>query len=56
LPEDAKKILADLLRGDVTELKTLAGNVTSQEGVGDVLNPVLEPIMAKLDSWAQQPA
>jgi hypothetical protein len=56
LPEDAKKILADLLRGDVTELKTLGGDVTSQEGVGDVLNPVLEPIMAKLDSWAQQPA
>ncbi|HYZ26367.1 MAG TPA: hypothetical protein VE592_04490 [Geminicoccaceae bacterium] len=56
LPEDAKKILADLLRGDVTELKTLADNVTSKQGVGDVLNPVLEPIMAKLDSWAQQPA
>jgi hypothetical protein len=56
LPEDAKKVLADLLGDQVTELKTLAESVANQEGVGAVLNPVLEPIMAKLDSWAQQPA
>jgi hypothetical protein len=56
LPEEAKKILADFLRDNVTELKTLADTATSQQGVGEVLNPVLEPIMAKLDSWAQQPA
>jgi hypothetical protein len=40
----------------VAELKTLADNVTGQEGVGEVVTPALEPIMAKLDSWAQQPA
>ena len=56
LPEDAKKVLADVLGDRVTELKTLADSVTSQEGVGAVLTPVLEPIMAKLDSWAEQPA
>jgi hypothetical protein len=56
LPEDAKKVLADVLGDRVTELKTLADSVTSREGVGAVLTPVLEPIMAKLDSWAQQPA
>jgi hypothetical protein len=56
LPEDAKKVLADVLGDRVAELKALADSVTSQEGVGAVLTPVLEPIMAKLDSWAEQPA
>ena len=56
LPEDAKKVLADVLGDRVKELKTLADSVTSREGVGAVLTPVLEPIMAKLDSWAEQPA
>jgi hypothetical protein len=56
LPEDAKKVLADVLRDRVTELKTLADRVTGQQGVGDVVKPALEPIMAKLDSWMQQPA
>lgn len=56
LPDDAKKVLADLLSERVTELKTLADDVTGQEGVGDVVTPALEPIMAKLEDWAQAPA
>jgi hypothetical protein len=56
LPEDAKKILADFLNDPVTQLKTTAEGVMNQEGVGDVLRPALEPIMATLESWAQQPA
>jgi hypothetical protein len=56
LPADAKKVLADVLGDRVAELKTLASNVTAQEGVGAVLTPALEPIMAKLEDWAQQPA
>ncbi|MDX1385202.1 MAG: hypothetical protein R3190_16230, partial [Thermoanaerobaculia bacterium] len=56
LPEDARKILADFLDDPVTQLKTTAESVMNQEGVGDVLRPALEPIMATLDSWAQQPA
>ena len=56
LPEDAKKVLADVLGDRVTELKTLADRVTGQEGVGAVLTPALEPVMAKLEDWAQQPA
>jgi hypothetical protein len=56
LPEAAKKVLADVLSKRVTELKTLAESVTSQEGVGAVVTPALEPIMAKLDDWARQPA
>jgi hypothetical protein len=56
LPEDAKKVLADVLGDRVTELKTLADRVTGQEGVGAVLTPALEPVIAKLEDWAQQPA
>ena len=56
LPDDAKKILADVLSTRVTELKTLAADVTAQEGVGEVVNPALEPIIAKLEDWSQQPA
>jgi hypothetical protein len=56
LPEDAKKVLADVLGDRVTELKALADSVTSKEGVGAVLTPVLGPIMAKLEDWAHQPA
>ena len=55
LPEDAKKVLADVLGDQVTELKTLADSVTNQAGVGDILTPSLEPIMAKLGDWAPQP-
>jgi hypothetical protein len=56
LPDDAKKVLADVLNERVTELKTLATDITAQEGVGEVVNPALEPIMAKLEDWSQQPA
>ena len=56
LPDDAKKVLADVLSERVTELKTLAAEVTAKEGVGAVVNPALEPLMAKLEGWSQQPA
>jgi uncharacterized phage infection (PIP) family protein YhgE len=56
LPDDGKKVLADVLNERVAELKTLAADVTAQEGVGDVVNPALEPIIAKLEDWSQQPA
>ena len=56
LPDDGKKVLADVLNERIAELKTLAADVTAQEGVGDVVNPALEPIIAKLEDWSQQPA
>jgi hypothetical protein len=56
LPEDAKKVLADVLGKRVTELKTMADKLTAQEGVGDVVRPALEPIMAKLEDWSRAPA
>ena len=56
LPDDAKKVLADVLGKRVTELKTLAENLAGQQGVGDVVKPALEPIIAKLEDWAQAPA
>src|SRR5919106_739109 len=45
LPDDGKKVLADVLNERVAELKTLAADVTAQEGVGEVVNPALEPII-----------
>ena len=56
LPADAKKVLADVLGERVTELKTLADKLAGQAGVGDVVKPALEPIIAKLEGWAQAPA
>jgi hypothetical protein len=56
LPDDAKKILADLLSKSVAGLKTMAAEVTAKEGVGAVVKPALDPIMAKLEGWGQQPA
>ena len=56
LPPDAKKVLADVLGKRVTELKTLADKLAGQQGVGDVVKPALEPIIAKLEDWAQAPA
>jgi chromosome segregation ATPase len=56
LPDDAKKVLGDVLNERVAELKTLADDVSAREGVGEVVNPALQPIIAKLQDWAQQPA
>ena len=56
LPPDAKKILADVLSKRVADLKTLAGQLTAKEGVGPVVKPALDPVIAKLEDWAQQPA
>jgi colicin import membrane protein len=56
LPDDAKKVLADVLGKRVTELKSLADKLAGQEGVGNVVKPALDPIIAKLEDWAQAPA
>jgi hypothetical protein len=56
LPDAAKKVLADLLSKRVTELKALAADVTAKEDVGKVVKPALDPVMAKLEGWAKQPA
>jgi hypothetical protein len=56
LPPDAKKVLADVLSKRVAGLKSLAGQVTAKEGVGPVIKPALDPVIAKLEDWAQQPA
>ena len=56
LPGDAKKVLADVLSKRVAELKTLAAEVTAKEGVGPVIKPALDPVIAKLEDWARQPA
>ena len=56
LPGDAKKVLADVLSKHVAGLKTLAAEVTAKEGVGPVIKPALDPVIAKLEDWARQPA
>jgi hypothetical protein len=45
-----------LLSKQVTELKTMAADVTAKEGVGPVVKPALDPVMTKLEGWAKQPA
>ena len=43
--------------GRVAGLKTLAAEVTGKEGVpGATIKSALDPIMAKLEGWARQPA
>lgn len=56
LPQQAKEALASLLDDSLPELKELASKVEGIEGVGEVVKPTLDGIMAKLDAWAQQPA
>jgi small-conductance mechanosensitive channel len=56
LPEDAKATLASAVGGMLPELRTLVDQVNGIEGVGEVVKPAVEPIMAKLDAWAKQPA
>ena len=56
LPADAKATLASAVTGMLPELRTLVDKVNGIEGVGGVVKPAVEPIMAKLDAWAKQPA
>ena len=56
LPESAKTTLAGAVGGMLPELRTLVDQVNGIEGVGEVVKPAVEPIMAKLDAWAKQPA
>ena len=56
LPQQAKEALASLLDDSLPALKELVTMVEGIEGVGEVVKPTLDGIMAKLDAWAQQPA
>jgi cytoskeletal protein RodZ len=56
LPADAKKSLASLLGDMLPKLQDVANKVEGMEGVGEVVKPTLDSIMAKLDGWAKQPA
>jgi small-conductance mechanosensitive channel len=56
LPQHAKEALASLLDDSLPELQDLVTKVEGMEGVGEVVKPTLDNIMAKLDAWAQQPA
>jgi hypothetical protein len=56
LPDNAKETLAGAVSGMLPELRTLVDKVNGIEGAGDVVKPAVEPIMAKLDAWAKQPA
>lgn len=56
LPEQGKKALAALLGDSLPELQDLVNKVEGMEGVGEVVKPTLDGIMAKLEAWAQQPA
>ena len=56
LPESAKTTLAGAVGGMLPELRTLVDQVNGIEGAGEVVKPAVEPIMAKLDAWAKQPA
>ena len=56
LPENAKETLAGAVSGMLPELRTLVDKVNGIEGAGEVVKPAVEPIMAKLDAWAKQPA
>jgi chromosome segregation ATPase len=56
LPQHAKEALASLLDDSLPELQDLVTKVEGMEGVGEVVKPTLDGIMAKLDAWAQQPA
>jgi uncharacterized phage infection (PIP) family protein YhgE len=56
LPDNAKATLASAVGGMLPELRTLVDKVNGIQGVGEVVKPAVEPIMAKLDAWAKQPA
>jgi predicted phage tail protein len=56
LPQHAKEALASLLDDSLPELQDLVTKVEGMEGVGEVVKPTLDGIMAKLDAWAEQPA
>jgi hypothetical protein len=56
LPQHAKEALASLLDDSLPELQDLVNKVEGMEGVGEVVKPTLDSIMAKLDAWAEQPA
>jgi hypothetical protein len=56
LPGDGKKVLADVLSKRVAGLKTLAAEVAAKPGVGPVVKPELDAVIAKLEDWARQPA
>jgi predicted negative regulator of RcsB-dependent stress response len=56
LPDAAKESLASLLADGMPTLRELVAKVEGIDGVGPVVKPTLDAIMAKLDAWAKQPA
>lgn len=56
LPAQAHEALASLLGDSLPELQELVTKVEGIEGVGPVVKPTLDSIMATLDGWAKQPA
>jgi ABC-type transporter Mla subunit MlaD len=56
LPAEAKTTLSGVVSGMLPKLQALVDQVSGIEGVGEVVKSAVEPIMAKLDAWAKQPA
>jgi DNA anti-recombination protein RmuC len=56
LPDAGKEALASLLDDSLPELQALVTKVEGIEGVGEVVKPTLDSIVATLEDWAKQPA
>jgi len=56
LPDAARESLASLLADGMPTLQELVTKVEGIDGVGPVVKPTLDAIMAKLDAWAEQPS
>ncbi|MFK7892999.1 MAG: hypothetical protein AB8B63_19445, partial [Granulosicoccus sp.] len=48
LPDSAKGLLSRVIDGGINRIKPLAEKALTQEGVGDVLSPVVEPMLETL--------
>jgi type VI protein secretion system component VasK len=56
LPAAGKSALATLVSGSLPTLRSAAEQVAAIEGVGPVVKPTLDAILAKLDAWSKAPA
>lgn len=56
LPAEGKSALATLVSASLPTLRTTAEQIAALEGVGPVVKPVLDAIIAKLDAWSKAPA
>ncbi|MDB4222293.1 hypothetical protein N9850_00855 [Granulosicoccus sp.] len=53
IPDAAKAPLANLINGGIDKIKPLADKALSLPGVGDILNPVIGPMMETLSGLSQ---